>query len=62
MSNKLKDMTQLQVRIDKKTKNEAKKVLEEIGLNITTVIRVLLKQIVIRGHLPEELLKYDERK
>ncbi len=48
-------MTQVQVRIDKKTKNEAKKVLEDIGLDISSAVKILFKQIVRTGSLPIEI-------
>ncbi len=47
--------TQLQIRIDSKTKKEAKKVLDGLGLDISSAIKLLLKQIVISGNLPYEI-------
>ena len=55
MSNKQTTMTQLQVRIDKKTKDEAKKVLEAIGLDISSAVKLLFKQIARSGTLSIEL-------
>ena len=50
-----KTMTQLQVRIDKKTKDKAKKILEDLGMDLSTAVKVFFKQIVIVGGLPVEL-------
>lgn len=55
MSNKQTTMTQIQVRIDKKTKDEAKKVLEEIGMDISSAVKLLFKQIARSGTLPIEV-------
>ncbi len=46
-------MTQIQVRIDAKTK--AKKILNELGLDVSTAVKILFKQIVYTGTLPLEL-------
>ncbi|MDP3900256.1 MAG: type II toxin-antitoxin system RelB/DinJ family antitoxin [bacterium] len=48
-------MTQLQVRIDKKTKAAAKKVLAEIGLDLSSAVKLLFKQIAKSGTLPIEI-------
>ena len=46
---------QIQIRIDAKTKNDAKKVLEGLGLDISTAVKMLCKQIVFTGTLPFEV-------
>lgn len=53
--NKKYPTTQLQVRIDKDTKEEAKKILEEIGLDLSTAIKMLFKQIIQTRTLPLEI-------
>jgi len=47
--------TQIQVRIDKKTKNEARKVLEGIGLDVSSAIKIFFRQIINVGNLPFEI-------
>lgn len=49
-------MTTVQVRIDEKTKKSAKKVLDDIGIDMSTAINVYFKQIVIYKGLPFKLL------
>lgn len=43
------------MRIDAKTKREAKMVLEEIGMDVSTAVNILFKQIAKTGHFPIEL-------
>jgi len=50
-----KAMSQIQVRIDNKTKQQAKRVLENIGLDLSSAIRLHLKQIINMGTLPYEI-------
>ncbi len=45
-------MTQIQVRIDTITKNEARNVLEKLGLDLSTAIKMFCRQIQITGTLP----------
>ena len=45
-------MTTIQVRIDDKTKKDAKKVLNELGLDMSSAIKVYLKQIAITKSIP----------
>ena len=47
MVTQIKNDAQIQVRIDAKTKREAKMVLEEIGMDISTAVNILFKQIYI---------------
>jgi len=47
--------TQIQVRIDRKTKNGAKKVLESLGLDISSAVKVFLRQVHITGTFPLEI-------
>ena len=41
-------MDTIQIRIDEKTKKSAKKILEEMGLDMSGAIKIFLKQVVIR--------------
>jgi len=43
---KTKTMTQLQVRIDPKIKEKARDILENLGLDISTAVKILFHQIV----------------
>ena len=52
---KTKEKTQIQIRIDSKTKSEAKKVLEEIGMDVSTAINILFKYIAKSGAFPIDL-------
>lgn len=49
------EKTQIQVRIDVDTKNKAKKILENIGMDASTAVNILFKQIVRSGILPIDL-------
>ena len=42
----------LQVRIDEDLKNQASKVFEDIGLDISTAVRMFLKKSILVGGLP----------
>lgn len=53
---KSESMSHIQIRIDEKTKKSAKKVLDELGLDMTSAIRIFLKQVVLRRKLPFEIL------
>lgn len=52
---KTRGKTQLQVRIDAETKRQAKKILEEIGMDASTAVNILFRQIVRTGTLPIDL-------
>ena len=47
--------TQIQVRIDTATKRSAQQVLKALGLDLSTAIKILCKQIVSTGTFPLEL-------
>ena len=51
-----KPMTTIQVRIDEKTKRSAKKVLDRVGLDMSSAIKLYLKQLSIRQGLPFTVL------
>ncbi|MDA3803129.1 MAG: type II toxin-antitoxin system RelB/DinJ family antitoxin [Patescibacteria group bacterium] len=52
---KTKNSEQLQIRIDAKTKKDAKEILNSIGLDLSTAIKLYLKQVINSRHLPFEL-------
>ena len=45
-------MTTIQIRIDEKTKNEAGKIFNNLGIDMTTAIKLFLKQASIKKALP----------
>ena len=47
--------TAINVNVDKKTKNEATKILKDLGLNMSTAINMFLTQIVKRDGIPFEI-------
>lgn len=47
--------TTIQVRIDLKTKEEARKTLREIGLDISSAIKLFLRNVAITQSVPLEL-------
>lgn len=49
-------MTTIQIRIDEQTKKEAQIVLDEIGFDLSSAIKVYLKQIANVGGIPFPLL------
>ena len=49
-------MSTIQVRIDPKTKKAAKKILDKVGLDMSSAIKVYLKQIIISEGIPFSLL------
>ncbi len=53
---KIAFMTQaIQVRIDTTLKKQADKVLDDIGLDLPTAIRIFLKKVVVSKSIPFEL-------
>lgn len=49
-------MSHIQVRIDEKTKKSAKKILNDIGLDMSSAIKIYLKQIILNKGIPFQLL------
>lgn len=49
-------MATIQIRIDEKTKKSSKKVLDKLGLDLTSAITLYLRQIAIRKEIPFTLL------
>ncbi len=48
-------MTQIQVRIDITTKEAAREVLEKLGLDLSTAIKMFCRQIQMTGTLPMQI-------
>ena len=49
-------MSTIQIRIDEKTKKSAKKILDKIGMDMSSAIKVFFRQIVITKSIPFPLL------
>jgi DNA-damage-inducible protein J len=45
------------VRLDEQTKTDATQILADIGLDVSTAVRMFLRQVVIRGQMPIELVQ-----
>jgi DNA-damage-inducible protein J len=50
-------MSTVTVRVDDKTKQVATDVLDNLGLDVSTAVRMFLRQVVIRGTMPIELIQ-----
>ena len=50
-------MSTVTVRVDEQTKQLATLVLADIGLDVSTAVRIFLRQIVNRGRMPIELVQ-----
>lgn len=49
----------LTVNVDKETTDKASEILKQLGLNKSTAINLLLKQIVIQNGLPFKIVNYE---
>ncbi len=49
-------MTTIQIRIDEKTKKSAKKVLDRIGMDMSSAVKVYLTQIILTQGIPFQIL------
>lgn len=49
-------MATIQLRIDNATKKSAKTILDKLGIDMTSAIKIYLKQIVINHGIPFKLL------
>ena len=47
--------TYLQVRTDSKDKEEATRILDELGTNVSQVVNMLLKQIILKQEIPFDM-------
>ncbi|MBT3704762.1 type II toxin-antitoxin system RelB/DinJ family antitoxin [Candidatus Peregrinibacteria bacterium] len=45
-------MTTIQIRIDEETKKSAQKVLNELGLDMSTAIKAFFRQVVLKKGIP----------
>ena len=50
-----KNTEQIQIRIDAKTKNEAKKVLDSLGMDMSSAIKIFFRQMINAKNFPCEL-------
>ncbi len=50
-----KNNDQLQIRIDAKTKSEAKRVLDSLGMDISSAVKIFLHQVINTRNFPCEL-------
>lgn len=50
-----KNNEQLQIRIDTSTKREAKKILDSLGIDMSSAIKLFFRQIINARNLPFEL-------
>lgn len=55
-------MTTLNVRIEEKTKREARKTLADIGLDMSSAVNMFLKQVIVEQGLPFIPTKKDPKK
>ena len=45
-------MTTIQVRVDERTKRRSKKILNDIGLDMSSAVKLFLHQVIIRRGIP----------
>ena len=50
-----KQLSTINIKIDKELKEQAVKVLEDLGLNQSVIINMLYKQLVLKKELPFEV-------
>ena len=50
-----KNNEQIQIRIDSKTKNEAKKILDSLGMDMSSAVKIFFRQIINTKNFPCEL-------
>lgn len=51
----VKNSEQLQIRIDSKTKNEAKAILDGLGMDMSSAIKIFFRQIINTKNFPCEI-------
>jgi len=51
----IKNSEQLQIRIDSKTKNEAKKILDSLGMDMSSAVKIFFRQVINTKNFPCEL-------
>lgn len=47
--------TTLQLRIDKNTKNSAKKIFDKLGLDLSSAVKIFLRQVIVDEKIPFEI-------
>ena len=52
---KVKNNEQLQIRIDSKTKKQAKAILDKLGMDMSSAVKLFLRQIINAKNIPFEL-------
>ena len=52
---KTKNSEQLQIRIDSKLKKETKTILDQLGLDMSSAVKMFFKQIINAKNIPFEL-------
>ncbi len=52
---KIKNNEQLQIRIDSKTKKETKAILDQLGLDMSSAVKMFFKQIINTKNIPFEI-------
>lgn len=50
-------MTTLNVRVDENVKKEASVLFNDLGLDLSTAVNIFLRQSIMRGGLPFEVVK-----
>ncbi|MEI7620678.1 MAG: type II toxin-antitoxin system RelB/DinJ family antitoxin [Candidatus Falkowbacteria bacterium] len=50
-----KNSEQIQIRIDAKTKNEVKKILDSLGMDMSSAIKIFFRQVINAKNFPCEL-------
>lgn len=50
-----KNNEQIQIRIDSKTKREAKKVLDNLGIDMSSAVKLFFRQIINAQNIPFEI-------
>lgn len=51
----IKNNEQIQIRIDSKTKNEVKKILDGLGMDMSSAVKIFFHQIINTRNFPCEL-------
>lgn len=49
-------MSTIQIRIDEGTKKSAKKIFDDVGIDMSSAIKVYLKQVIINKGIPFKLV------
>jgi DNA-damage-inducible protein J len=52
---KAKNKEQLQIRIDSKTKKEAKAILDKLGMDMSSAVKLFFRQVINAKNIPFEL-------